>query len=134
MDGFLPPRMGYYLGTKCLLGIKYGNQNWEGGDFHSLLGLRFLDAQLEDTPGSCLTLTPSVFPLGWGSRSQGWGAAGLGGLELLTPCSLQLKLRPCKTQVPRAPRGGWVPGLAGRVREEGAQAAGRQSLGIRLLT
>lgn len=59
------------------------------------------------------------------------GGGRLGGLELLTPCSLQLKLRPCKTQVPRAPRGGWVPGLAGPVREEGAQAAGRQSLGIR---
>ena len=89
------------------------------------------DHQLEETPGNRLTLTPSKFPLGWGSRSQGWGAALLGGLELLTPCSLQVKLRPCKTQLLCAPQGRLGPRVGREGQGGGEQAAGRVSLGNR---
>lgn len=87
------------------------------------------DHQLEETPGNRLTLTPSKFPLGWGSRFQGWGAALFGGLGLLTPCSLQVKLGPCKTQLLCAPQRRLGPQVGREGQGGGAQAAGQVSLG-----
>ena len=55
-----------------------------------------------------------------GFKVPGMGGGRLGGLELLTPCSLQLKLRPCNTELPRAPQGRLGP----RVGREGQGGGG----------
>lgn len=116
--GWLPSSQGRVISEPGVVGIKYGNQNWEGGDFALSWAQVWIPRVTSwRRPWSHLTLTPSEsFLLGGvqGPRDGGGGPVwGLGTFSPSVPS--EVKLRPCKTQLlcapgeagPRGPGGCW---------------------------